>query len=169
MRGKISPAKAQRRKALPRFQGFFFAPLRLCGRKVNPMNSQLIRSVVDCLIPADDFPGAYDAGVCDYLLKLFETDLRAEAKFFTAGLESIDLEARARFGEPFANLTPAQQTITLDAIEQGDVLTSWQISPQRFFEMLVCTTAEGFYSEPQQGGNRGAISWTMTGFEDQDS
>ena len=131
------------------------------------MNSQLIRSVVDCLIPADEFPGAYEAGVCDYLVKLFDTDLRDEAEFFTTGLNTIDIEARARFGEPFASLTPKQQSITLEAIQQGDVLTSWQISPQRFFEMLTCTTAEGFYSDPQQGGNRGAISWTMTGFEDQ--
>ena len=130
------------------------------------MNTQIFRAVVDCVIPADEFPGAYEAGVCDYLLKLFETDLRDEAEFFTTGLDSIELEARAKFGESFASLTPAQQGITLEAIQLGDVLTSWQISPQRFFEMLVCTTAEGFYSDPQQGGNRGAISWTMTGFED---
>ncbi|HEU5132957.1 MAG TPA: gluconate 2-dehydrogenase subunit 3 family protein, partial [Pyrinomonadaceae bacterium] len=101
------------------------------------------------------------------LLKLFETDLRAEAEFFMTGLDSIELEGRARFGEPFASLNPAQQSITLEAIQRGDVLTSWQISPQRFFAMLVCTTAEGYYSDPQQGGNRGAVSWTMTGFEDQ--
>ena len=90
------------------------------------MNLQLIRSVVDCLIPADEFPGGYEAGVCDYLLKLFETDLRNEAEFFKTGLDSIELEARARFGEPFASLTTAQQSITLEAIQQGDVLTSWQ-------------------------------------------
>ena len=132
------------------------------------MKTETLRTVVDCLIPADDFPGAYEAGVCDYLVKLFETDLRADAEFFSTGLDSIEREARARFGEPFANLTPAQQTITLEAIQQGDVVTSWQISPQRFFEMLVCTTAEGFYSDPQQGGNRGAVSWTMTGFENQE-
>jgi hypothetical protein len=46
------------------------------------------------------------------------------------------------------------------------VKTSWPIPPSRFFEMLVNTTAEGYYSEPQQGGNRGAISWVMTGFEE---
>jgi gluconate 2-dehydrogenase subunit 3-like protein len=131
------------------------------------MNTQILRAVVDCVIPADEFPSAYEAGVCDYLLKLFETDLRDEAEFFTTGLDSIELEACARFGEPFVTLTPAQQGITLEAIQLGDVITSWQISTQRFFEMLVCTTAEGFYSDPQQGGNRGAISWTMTGFEDQ--
>jgi len=131
------------------------------------LKSETLRAVVNCLIPADEFPGAYEAGVCDYLRKLFETDLRDDAEFFTTGLESIELEARARFGEPFASLIPEQQTITLEAIQYGDVLSSWQISRQRFFEMLVCTTTEGFYSEPQQGGNRGAVSWTMTGFEDQ--
>lgn len=123
--------------------------------------------MVDCLIPADDFPGAYDAGVCDYLRKLFETDLRHEAELFATGLENIEREAQARFGESFAHLTSDQQTLTLEAIQNGDVLSSWRISPQRFFERLVCTTAEGFYSNPEQGGNRGAVSWTMTGFEDQ--
>ena len=114
------------------------------------MNTQTLRAVVDCLIPADDFPGAYEAGVCDYLQKLFATDLRDEAEFFTTGLANIELEAHARFGKRFANLTPEQQSITLETIQKGD---------ERFFEMLVCTTAEGFYSNP--------LSWAMTGFEDQ--
>jgi hypothetical protein len=127
----------------------------------------MLRTVVDCLIPADDFPGASEAGVCDYLRKLFETDLRDEAGFFMTGLDQIELEALARFGDSFASLTLEQQNVTLETIQQGDVLTSWPISPQRFFEMLVCTTAEGFYSDPQQGGNRNAVSWMMTGFEDQ--
>jgi gluconate 2-dehydrogenase gamma chain len=131
------------------------------------MNAQTLRAVVDCIIPADDFPGAYEAGVCDYLMRLFETDLKREVEFFIAGLDSIELEALARFGEPFANLTSAQQVDTFESIQQGDLMTSWPISPQRFFDMLVCTTAEGFYSDPQQGGNRGAVSWVMTGFEDQ--
>jgi gluconate 2-dehydrogenase gamma chain len=100
-------------------------------------------------------------------MRLFETDLKGEAEFFIAGLDSIDLEARARFGEPFANLTSDQQVDTLESIQQGGLVTYWPLSPQRFFEMLVCTTAEGFYSDPQQGGNRGAVSWAMTGFEDQ--
>ncbi|HEX3250023.1 MAG TPA: gluconate 2-dehydrogenase subunit 3 family protein [Pyrinomonadaceae bacterium] len=123
------------------------------------MNTQNLRAVVDCLIPADEFPGAYEAGVCEYLQSLFETDLRDEAEFFATGLESIELEARARFGASFESLTPEQQIVTLETIQHGDVLTSWPMSPQRFFEMLVCTTAEGFYTS--------AVSWTMTGFEEQ--
>ncbi len=129
------------------------------------MHSETLRAVVDCLIPPDDFPGAYDAGVCDYLERIFQTDLAAQSEFFLTGLNGIDAEAHERFNKPFTNLTPDQQLSTLAAIESNDVKTSWSISPSVFFEMLVNTTAEGYYSDPQQGGNRGGISWLMTGFE----
>jgi len=129
------------------------------------MNREILNAVVDCLIPPDDFPGAYDAGVCDYLERIFQTDLAAQSEFFLAGLDGIEAEALARFNKSFASLTPDQQVSTLAAIESGDVKASWPISPSLFFEMLVNTTAEGYYSDPQQGGNRGGRSWVMTGFE----
>lgn len=131
------------------------------------MNSETLRAVVDCLIPPDDFPGACDAGVCDYLERLLQTDLADHVEFFRAGVDAIEAEALARFDKSFAQLSPAEQNSTLAAIESGQVKTSWPIPPSRFFEMLVNTAAEGYYSEPQQGGNRGAISWLMTGFEEQ--
>jgi gluconate 2-dehydrogenase gamma chain len=130
------------------------------------MNPETLRAVVDCLIPPDDFPGAYDAGVCDYLERILQTDLAAQSEFFLAGIDGIEAEARERFNESFANLTPDQKVSILRAIESSDVKTSWSISPSLFFEMLVNTTAEGYYSEPQQGGNRGALSWVMTGFDE---
>src|SRR6185503_13021573 len=106
------------------------------------MNTETLRAVVDCLIPPDDFPGAYDAGVCDYLERLLQTDLAEHAEFFRAGIDAIDDEALARFDRPFAKLSPSEQIATLAAIES---------TAPRFFEMLVNTTAEGYYSEPQQG------------------
>jgi gluconate 2-dehydrogenase gamma chain len=132
------------------------------------MNPETLRAVIDCLIPPDDFPGAYEAGVCDYLERLLQTDLVEDAEFFRTGIDAIEAEALARFQKPFARLSPAEQHSTLAAIESGAVQASWPIPPSRFFEMLVNTTAEGYYSEPQQGGNRGAISWLMTGFEEFD-
>ena len=130
------------------------------------MNEETLRAVVNCLIPPDDFPGAYEAGVCDYLERIFQTDLAAHSEFFIAGINGIEAEALERFNEPFANLTPDQKVSTLAAIESSEVKTSWSISPSLFFEMLVNTTAEGYYSAPQHGGNRGGISWVMTGFEE---
>ena|SRR6476659_1095983 len=121
------------------------------------MNPETLRAVVDCLIPPDDFPGAYEAGVCDYIEQLFQTDLAEHAEFFQAGIDAIDNEALATYNAPFAVLTRDQQTSILEGIESGAA---------RFFEMLVNITAEGYYSDPQQGGNRGCVSWVMTGFED---
>jgi len=130
------------------------------------MNSETIRAVVDCLIPPDDFPGAYEAGVCNYLERLLQTDLAEHADFFRAGIDAIDTEAVAQYNARFEALTPDQQIAILAGIDSGAVKTSWPVAPSRFFEMLVNTTAEGYYSDPQQGGNRGCASWVMTGFED---
>ena len=130
------------------------------------MNSETIRAVVDCLIPPDDFPGAYEAGVCNYLDRLLQTDLAEHADFFRAGIDAIDTEALAQYNARFEALTPDQQIAILAGIDSGAVKTSWPVAPWRFFEMLVNTTAEGYYSDPQQGGNRGCASWVMTGFED---
>jgi len=130
------------------------------------MNSETLRAVVNCLIPGDDFPGAYDAGVCDYVERLLQTDLAEQAEFFRAGLDAIEVEALARFGMAFTRLSTTDQISTLAAIESGAVQTAWPVPPPRFFEILANTTAEGYYSEPQQGGNRGAVSWLMTGFDE---
>ena len=130
------------------------------------MNPATLPAVVDCLIPPDDFPGAYDAGVCDYIEQLFQRDLAEHAEVFRAGIDAIDGEALARYNTSFAALTRDQQISILEDIESGAVKTSWPIAPPRFFEMLVNITAEGYYSDPQQGGNRGCASWVMTGFED---
>jgi len=130
------------------------------------MNSETIRAVVDCLIPPDDFPGAYEAGVCNYLERLLQTDLAEHADFFRAGIDAIDTEALAQYNARFEALTPDQQIAILAGIDSGAVKTSWPVAPSRFFEMLVNTTAEGYYSDPQQGGNRGCASWVMTGFEE---
>ena len=129
------------------------------------MNTETLPAIVDCLIPPDDFPGAYEAGVCDYLEQIFKTDLAEHVEFFRAGIDAIDNEAVATYEVPFAGLTRDQQISILESIESGAVKTSWPIAPARFFEMLVNTTAEGYYSDPEQGGNRGRASWVMTGFE----
>jgi gluconate 2-dehydrogenase gamma chain len=130
------------------------------------MNPDTLPAVVDCLIPPDDFPGGSDAGVCDYIERLLETDLAEHAEFFRLGLEAIDSEALATYNAPFSVLIRGQQIAILERIESGAVKTSWPIAPERFFAMLVNITAEGYYSDPQQGGNRGCASWVMTGFED---
>jgi len=130
------------------------------------MRLETLRAVVDCLIPPDDYAGAFDAGVCDFIVRLLETDLAEQREFFDAGLEAIESESLARFDTRFADLSPDQQVVILEGIERGSVNTPWPIAPDQFFEVLVRTTAEGYYSDPEQGGNKGSISWAMTGFQE---
>ena len=130
------------------------------------MNSDTLRAVVDLLVPADEFPGAYEAGVCDYLERLLQTDLAESATVFWSGLDHLEAETQARFRRRFPELSHDDQLTILAAIEAGAVTTAWSVAPVRFFAMLVNTTAEGYYSDPEQGGNRDRVSWVMTGFED---
>ena len=129
------------------------------------VQQETLRAVIDRIVPPDDFAGAWDAGVGEYLARQFERDLAPQLEVYCAGLDGIEAEAWMRFQSSFASLTMDQQDTTLRQIEAGEVLASWSVPPTRFFELLVNTTAEGYYSEPEQGGNRGAISWAMTGFE----
>ena len=127
---------------------------------------QTLRAVLNCLIPPDDFPGAWDAGVSDYLTRQFQTDLAPRFDFYCSGLDGLDSEAAARFGNSFSLLATTEQVSILESVETGEVVTEWTIPPRVFFDLLVNTTAEGYYSNPEQGGNRGAVSWAMVGFEE---
>jgi hypothetical protein len=82
-----------------------------------------------------------------------------------AGLAALDAEARTRSGFDFAALSPEAQDALLRDLETGEVRGEWPVPPDQFFAFLVRTTAEGFYSDPAQGGNRDCVSWAMTGFE----
>src|SRR6185436_8419917 len=119
----------------------------------------------DCLIPPDDHPGGWEAGVGDYLLRQFERDLRPQLEMYRAGLDALDQEAQARAGQPFAELMPEAQTALLEQIEQGQIMTAWAISPADFFRQLVDHAMEGYYGDPGNGGNRHMLAWKMIGFE----
>jgi len=125
----------------------------------------ILQAVVNVVIPPDDFPGGWEAGVGDYLFRQFERDLKDLVSVYQHGLLAIDAEARAISGNTFADLTPNAQEALLLRIEQGTVQTVWPLEPAPFFALLVEHCAEGFYSDPDNGGNRGSVAWKMIGFE----
>ena len=125
-----------------------------------------LEAVVDRLIPPDDYPGAWAAGVGNYLQRQFASDLQGAVPTYQQGLEALETESEARFGTPFPGLETDNQDSLLRDIEAGNVQTSWGVPPQRFFSLLVAHTAEGYYSDPGNGGNRNALSWQMIGFLD---
>lgn len=135
--------------------------MRLTGEQ-----QQILRAAVDRIIPPDDYPGAWQAGVGDYLARQFEGDLLPVLHIYSSGLTTLEAESLALFQRSFILLSIEEQDTLLGRIEAGHVLTDWDVEPLQFFNLLVNTTAEGYYSNPEQGGNLECVSWTMTGFEE---
>jgi len=123
-----------------------------------------LQALADRIIPQDpDWPSGWQAGVGDYLAHQFERDLRHQVEPYRRGLEALDDEARARTGKPFAELGNAAQDGILVAVERGDVFTNWPDAPA-FFAMAIQHVNEGFYSDPNNGGNKASVAWHMIGY-----
>lgn len=124
-----------------------------------------LRALVDRIIPADDYPGGWDAGVGDYLERQWAGDLSHMLDTYRAGLDALDAESGATAGVRFAELDAAAQDELLRRVEAGDVRTDWLVEPAYFFLAAAEHAAEGYYGDPGNGGNRDAVSWRMIGFE----
>ena len=124
-----------------------------------------LQALLDTIIPADDYPGAWEAGVGDYLLRQLQGDLAELLPAYQTWLRALDGEAQSVHGELFADLSLAERTSLLMKIEKNDVATAWSIDPAEFFREIVERCGEGYYSDPGNGGNRDWIAWKMIGFE----
>jgi Gluconate 2-dehydrogenase subunit 3 len=124
-----------------------------------------LRALIDRIIPPDDFPGGWAAGVGDYLARQLAGDLRGLLETYRGGLDALDAEAQAAMGAPFATLDAQTQDALLSQVESGGVATAWPIDPAAFFRAVCAHTAEGFYGDPANGGNRDGVAWGMIGFE----
>ena len=133
--------------------------------KLSESLQETLQAIVDRIIPGDDYPSAWGAGVGTYLERQFEKDLAPFFADYCEGLTSLDAESIARFQRHFCSLSDEEKDRVLSHVEAGDVITPWSIPPTAFFKLLTDTTAEGYYSEPEQGGNRDGLSWAMIGFE----
>jgi hypothetical protein len=126
---------------------------------------EVLRAVVNRIIPADEFPGGWEVGVGDYILRQLQGDLKQMVSVYGRGLDGLDAEARARHGVGFVELDAEAQDVLLADIEQGKTQAQWETDAQAFFKIVVEHAQEGFYSDPSNGGNRGGVAWRMIGFE----
>jgi gluconate 2-dehydrogenase gamma chain len=124
-----------------------------------------LHALMDRLIPPDDFPGAWEAGVGDYLIRQLDNDLRPWLENYRLGLAALEAEAQASAGVGFTALEADGQDALLQQVEAGTVRTTWPVDPAEFFRRVVDQVMEGYYSDPGNGGNRGAAAWRMIGFE----
>lgn len=129
-----------------------------------PIDEPVLRALLDRLIPADDYPGAWEAGCGEYLKRLLATDRAGQAPEVAAGLSALDDEAQALYRRGFAELGPAEQDGIISAAERGAAVGRWPIPAPAFIRLMAELAAEGYYSDPSSGGNRDGVSWRMIGY-----
>jgi hypothetical protein len=124
-----------------------------------------LEALVDTLIPPDDYPGGWEAGVGDYLARGFSGHLAVFVETYRKCLAVLDGEAAARHGKSFGQLASPERTALLEALDRGEAAAQWPIPPARFIQIAMQHAAEGFYADPANGGNKDAVAWKMVGFE----
>jgi hypothetical protein len=117
------------------------------------------------IIPQDDFPDAWEAGVGNYLARQFKRDLGSQVENYRLGLETLEAESQAFAGKGFTELDTSTQDLVLSRLEAGEVTLSWPLNPTEFFHLVIEHVMEGYYSDPGNGGNRDSVAWRMIGFE----
>jgi hypothetical protein len=129
------------------------------------LQSATLCAALDRIIPPDDYPSATQNGVVQYLERQFDRDLQPLLQTYCSGLDALHHECRTQFEQNFADLAPQQQDSVLGRIEHGNVSAVWPIEPRQFFQLLTQHCAEGYYSDPGNGGNGQMASWKMIGFD----
>jgi len=128
------------------------------------LQQNTLRAAMNRIVPADDFPAAWDAGCGDYITGQLTGQLAHLLPAYRAGLDGLESEAWHRHQRGFSELSAEDQDALLLIIEAGEAATGWQTKPDAFLAMLVNHTAEGYYADPGQGGNHNRVSWQMIGF-----
>lgn len=127
-----------------------------------PTNATLA-AFANRIVPADsNGPAAADCGVLTYINRSLAEWNQADAVLVTAGLQSLDNAAIARFSQGFAQLPAEQQDELMLAMEAGN-LENFANAPQ-LFNRLHRLTLEGMFSDPYYGGNANYAGWDLIGY-----
>jgi len=123
-------------------------------RFFNTAQARTVDAIAAQLIPADQDPGAREAGVVYYIDLQLSRRFKRHRAAYVRGIAWIDGASRTRFGQSFAGLAPEQQIAVLNDAEEKE---------SAFFDLILAHTRQGFYGDPRHGGNRDRVSWKMLG------
>ena len=118
---------------------------------------QILQAAVNRIVPADDYPSAWDAGAGEFFRRLFER----EPHFLPAyrdGLDALQAASLQEAGVAFAALDADAQDALLRRFEAAEASVA-------FFRLLVEQTLESYYADPGNGGNLGCAGWDMIGYK----
>jgi gluconate 2-dehydrogenase gamma chain len=105
----------------------------------------MVERLTDLIIPADDTPGARDAGVSEFIDLMVSRD-PALQRDFRAGLGWLNVRSHQTGGKSFVMLHPDQQTTLLESFAYRKKFQPGNESGQKFFTLLREYTVMGFYT-----------------------
>lgn len=126
---------------------------------------QTVAAICERIIPADQDPGATEAGVVNFIdLQLMGPYKRYRAKY-RQGIIGVEQASHIMLGNRFTELSAERQDEVLRALEEGRAAgEAWKgFSSKDFFALILSHVMQGFYGDPRHGGNRGRVSWKMLG------
>ena len=83
---------------------------------------------------------------------------------YRSGVAGLDRLSQSRFGKEFVDLSEQQQDALIGDMADGKAgRFDRNLTAESFFHNLRRHTAEGFFSDPQYGGNRGLVGWKLVG------
>jgi gluconate 2-dehydrogenase gamma chain len=125
-------------------------------RVLSADEARVVEALCGQIIPADDWPGAVEAGVLYYIEKQLSGPFARFAGDYKSGVTALTSAARQHSGRAFTELDFAEQKAFLQRMEAaGDSELN------RFWQMVIDHTMQGFYGSPIHGGNKGETSWKM--------
>jgi hypothetical protein len=108
------------------------------------------------IVPADETPGAREAGALYFVDRSLHTWAAAFAGPFRAGLREFQ-----------ANFTAAHPHVEFaEADDETQIEFLSQVDSTPFFGTVRFLTLLGMFALPSYGGNRGGAGWRLLGFED---
>lgn len=125
-----------------------------------------VEAISGRIIPADEEPGAIEAGVVNFIDKALANEDAALKPVYQAGLVGVDAVAKRRFKKTFVELTAAEQDDVLRGLESGKA-DGWPAGPVKaadFFIVMRAHTVYGFLADPAYGGNRDYAGWKVAGY-----
>jgi gluconate 2-dehydrogenase gamma chain len=141
------------------------APIR--WRFLTEEEALLMDAIAEQLIPADQDPGAHDAGVVFFIDRQLASVYRRYQTDYREGLRGVNQASVAQFGRLYLDLDWDSQTQVLKQLEAGQAQGEvWrQRSSTDFFRLLRNHSMQGFYGSPRHGGNRHYCSYKMLGID----
>lgn len=139
---------------------------------LSPKELELVTAIVDVIIPETDTPSASAAEVQHFIhMMLSDWYSVNEREHILSGLRTVEEQAHAQTGKSFAQASPAEQLIILQAFDQAAYSGT---EKNHFFRKIKEMTTVGYYTsetgateellyEPVPGPYKGCVPFSEIG------